>query len=146
MAQLEQEQQRVAQQQSIEAEKQMREHLESQRVEMLERLPQWHDEEVRDKERLEVIKYAQQRGYSEQELSNASDARAIEILYKAWQFDNLKGKKLDAKKQARKAPRMAKAGQPKTKNQVATKARKQSLSRLNNERSVDAAVDYLMGR
>ena len=40
---------------------------------------------------------------------------------------------------------MAKAGQPKSKAQVASRQRKQGLDRLNNERSVDAAVSYLMG-
>lgn len=146
LARVEQERQRVAQEQAAEQEKFMQEHIRNQRQELLNRIPQWQNDEVREKERLEVIKYAQQRGYTEEELANASDARAIEILHKAWLYDNLSGKKLDAKKKARKAPRMAKAGQPKTKAQVATKARKQSLNRLNSERSVDAAVDYLMGR
>jgi hypothetical protein len=113
---------------------------------MLERIPAWQDEDTRNRERLEVIKYAQRRGYSEDELANASDARAIEILHKAWQWDNLQSKKPDAKRKARKAPKMARAGQPKTKKQVASRQRQQAMNRLNKERSVDAAVDLLMGR
>jgi hypothetical protein len=41
---------------------------------------------------------------------------------------------------------MARAGQPKTKKQVASRQRQQAMNRLNKERSVDAAVDLLMGR
>ena len=143
--QVEAERQAIAQQQAQEQQAQMQQHLAAQREEMLNRIPQWRDEDTRTKERLEVIKYAQRRGYSEQELANASDARAIEILHKAWQWDNLQEKKPAAKKKASKAPRMAKAGQPKTKAQVASRQKQQSLKRLNNERSVDAAVNYLMG-
>ena len=144
--QVEQERQAVAQQQMQEQQAKMQQHLASQRQEMLERIPAWQDEDTRNRERLEVIKYAQRRGYSEDELANASDARAIEILHKAWQWDNLQQKKPDAKKKARKAPKMARAGQPKTKKQVASRQRQQAMSRLNKERSVDAAVDLLMGR
>lgn len=146
LAQVEAEQQRVAQEQNADRQKQLQEHLQAQRQEMLNRIPQWQDEEVRETERLEVIKYAQsQVGFTQEEIENASDARAIELLYKAWKWDNLQRKKPTAKKRTRKAPKMAKAGQPKTKNQVASRSRQQAINRLNKERSVDAAVSYLMG-
>lgn len=144
--QVEAERQAIAQQQAQEQQVQMQKHLAAQREEMLNRIPQWRDEDIRTSEREQVIKYAQQSvGFSPQEIANASDARAIELLYKAWQWDNLQSKKPAAKKKASKAPKMAKAGQPKTKAQVASRQRRQSLQRLNNERSVDAAVNYLMG-
>ncbi len=144
--QVEAERQVIAQQQAQEQQAQMQQHLAAQREEMLNRIPQWRDEDKRTSEREQVIKYAQQSvGFSPQEIANASDARAIELLYKAWQWDNLQSKKPAAKKKASKAPKMAKAGQPKTKAQVASRQRQKSLSKLNNERSVDAAVNYLMG-
>jgi hypothetical protein len=144
--QVEAERQVIAQQQAQEQQVQMQQHLAVQREQMLDRIPQWRDENVRTSEREQVIKYAQQSvGFSPQEIANASDARAIELLYKAWQWDNLQSKKPAAKKKASKAPKMAKAGQPKTKAQVASRQKQKSLKRLNNERSVDAAVNYLMG-
>lgn len=144
--QVEVEKQALAQQQAQEQQAQMQQHLAKQREEMLDRIPQWRDENVRTSEREQVIKYAQQSvGFSPQEIANASDARAIELLYKAWQWDNLQSKKPAAKKKASKAPKMAKAGQPKTKAQVASRQKQKSLKRLNNERSIDAAVNYLMG-
>lgn len=146
LAQAEQERQRIAQEQQAEQSEAMKKHLATQRDEMMNRIPSWQDEATRNEERLEVIKYAQRRiGFSEEEISNASDARAIELLYKAWKWDNLQEKKPSVKKRTRKAPKMAKAGQPKTKAQVQSRSRQQALERLNNEKSIDAAVNYLMG-
>jgi len=145
--QVEAEKQRVEQEQMAERQKQMQQHLASQREEMLRRIPSWQNEETRNKERQEVVTYAQSvAGFTADEIANAADARAIELLYKAWQWDKLQKEKPIAKKKARKAPKMAKAGQPKTKAQVASRQRQQSMNRLNKERSVNAAVDYLMGR
>ena len=142
---VEAERQRIQQEQAQEQQVFRQKHLEAQRVEMLDRIPAWSNEDTRNAERQEVIKYAQSRGFSQEETSQASDARAIELLYKAWQWDNLQKKTPAAKKKAKSAPKMAKAGQPKSKAQVASRQRKQGLDRLNNERSVDAAVSYLMG-
>lgn len=142
---VEAERQRIQQEQAQEQQVFRQKHLEAQRGEMLDRIPSWSNEDTRNTERQEVIKYAQSRGFSQEEVSQASDARAIELLYKAWQWDNLQKKTPAAKKKAKSAPKMAKAGQPKSKAQVASRQRKQGLDRLNNERSVDAAVSYLMG-
>jgi len=146
LAKVEQERQAVAQQQAAEREKMLHEHLRAQRSDMLNRIPQWKDDDVRNKERLEVVEYARNIGFSEEEVAQATDARAVELLYKAMQWDNLQRKKPTAKKRTREAPKMAKAGQPRTKKQVASRSRQQSMNRLNKERSVDAAVSYLMGR
>ena len=143
----EQERNRIAQEQQAEQQEAMKKHLEAQRDEMMNRIPSWQDEGTRNEERLEVIKYAQRRiGFSEEEIANASDARAIELLYKAWKWDSLQEKKPAVKKRTRKAPKMAKSGQPKTKAEVASRSRKQAMDRLNKEKSVDAAVRYLMGQ
>ena len=145
--QVQAEQQRIAAEKSREQEQELRKHLEVQRTDMLNRIPAWQDEEVREAERREVISYAQKRiGFSEEEIANASDARAIELLYKAWQWDQLQEKKPAAKKRARKAPKMAKAGRPKTKREVANRSRQEARKRFESAGTVDAAVEYLMGR
>ena len=145
--QVQAEQQRIAAEKSREQEQELRKHLEVQRTDMLNRIPAWQDEEVREAERREVITYAQKRiGFSEEEIANASDARAIELLYKAWQWDQLQEKKPAAKKRTRKAPKMAKAGRPKTKREVANRSRQEARKRFESAGTVDAAVEYLMGR
>lgn len=145
LSRVEQERQYVAQQQAAEQEEALKKHLAAQRSEMLERIPAWRDDERRNVERVNVINYARSVGFSEEEVAQATDARAVELLYKAMQWDNLQKKKPAAKKRTKEAPRMAKAGQPRTKKQVASRSRQQALGRLNKERSVDAAVSYLMG-
>ncbi len=145
--QVQAEQQRIAAEKSREQEQELRKHLEVQRTDMLNRIPAWQDEDVREAERREVITYAQKRiGFSEEEIANASDARAIELLYKAWQWDQLQEKKPAAKKRTRKAPKMAKAGRPKTKREVANRSRQEARKRFESAGTVDAAVEYLMGR
>lgn len=145
IARVEQERERIAQQQSVEAQHQMQEHLATQKTEMLERIPAWRDEGRRNKERLDVIKYAQDViGFSEQEIANASDARAIEMLYKAWQYDKLQKDAPAVKKKVQSAPKVAKGGQPKTKAQVQTRQRRDAMNKLTRTKSVDAAVEFLM--
>ena len=145
--QVQAEQQRIAAERSREQEQELRKHLEVQRTDMLNRIPAWQDEGVREAERREVITYAQKRiGFSEEEIANASDARAIELLYKAWRWDTLQDKAPAAKKRTRKAPKMAKAGRPKTKREVANRSRQEARKRFESAGTVDAAVEYLMGR
>jgi hypothetical protein len=141
------ERQKIAQQQAQEQEAQLKQHLQNQRVEMLERIPEWRNDETREFERKEVIKYAQKRvGFSEEEISSASDARAIELLYKAWKWDNLMEKKPTTKKRTRQAPKMAKAGQPATKREVANRSKRKAREQFEKAGTVDAAVQLLMGR
>ena len=145
--QVQAEQQRIAAEKSREQEQELRKHLEVQRGEMLSRIPAWQDDDTRETERKEVISYAQRRiGFSEEEIANASDARAIELLYKAWRWDTLQDKAPAAKKRTRKAPKMAKAGRPKTKREVANRSRQEARKRFESAGTVDAAVEYLMGR
>ena len=144
---VEAERQRVAQEQMHDHQRNLEKHLQNQRADMLQRIPDWQNDDIRENERQEVIKYAQRRiGFSEEEIANASDARAIELLYKAWKWDNLQSKKPAAKKRTREAPKMAKAGRPKTKREVATRSRQQARKRFEDAGTVDAAVNYLMGR
>ena len=141
------EQQRIAAERSREQEQELRKHLEVQRTDMLNRIPAWQDEDVREAERREVITYAQKRiGFSEEEIANASDSRAIELLYKAWRWDQLQDKAPAAKKRTRKSPKMAKAGRPKTKREVANRSQRDARKRFESAGTVDAAVEYLMGR
>lgn len=146
LAKVEAERQHIAQQQARENQERMQQHLANQRLELLERIPSWRNEEVRNRERLEVIKYAKKAGFSDQDIEGATDARAVELLYKGWKYDSLQENAPTARKKVRKAPKMAKAGQPRSKKDVASRQRRENLKRLDRLKSVDAAVDYLMNR
>jgi hypothetical protein len=125
---------------------QHQEYLVQQHQQLLERIPEWRNEEVAMREKQNVISYAQRIGYSEEELANASDSRAIEVLRKAHLYDELMAGKPAARKKVTKAPKAVKSGTPKTKKQANANRNKQALERLNKTGSKDAAVDLLLER
>lgn len=140
------EQQRVAQEQQIEGEKIMRQHLTQQSDLMLQKLPQWKEASVRDKERAELIEYAKTLGYTDEEVANASDHRAIVALYNSMKFEKLNSKTPEVKRKVRKAPKMAKSGVPRSKNEAAQRRRSQLRERHAKEGSVASAVDLLLSQ
>lgn len=140
------EQARVAKEQAKESESMMRAHLAQQSELMLEKLPQWRDEKVRLTERDELITYAKSLGYTDDEIANAADHRAIVALYHSWQLSKLNAAKPEAKKRVRKAPKMAKAGVPRSKNEVASRRKAKLADRHASEGSIASAVDLLLAR
>jgi len=146
LAKVQAEQARVAKEQAKESEAMMRAHLAQQSELMLEKLPQWRDEKVRLSERDQLITYAKSLGYTDDEIANAADHRAIVALYHSWQLSKLNAAKPEAKKRVRKAPKMAKAGVPRSKNEVAARRKAKLADRHASEGSIASAVDLLLAR
>mgnify|MGYP003627764674 FL=1 len=140
------EQARVQKEQQDMLQQHHQQYLAEQHEQLLERIPEWRNSEVAAQEKQNVITYAQRIGYTEQELSTASDSRAIEALRKAYLYDELMSKKPVAQKKVTQAPKSVKSGTPKTKRQVNANRGKQALERLNKTGSKDAAVDLLLQR
>ena len=140
------EQARVAKEQRAETEDLMRRHLAQQSDLMLQKLPQWKDEKVRDKERQELITYAKTLGYTDDEIANAADHRAIVALYHSMQLSKLNASTPEVKKKVRRAPKMAKAGVPRSKNEVASRRREKLRKRHAAEGTIASAVDLLLQR
>mgnify|MGYP003127811095 FL=1 len=139
------EQQRIAREQQIEQRDLMKQHLNSQAELMLDKIPQWRDESVRQTERQELIKFAKaEYGYTDEEIANASDHRAIKQLYDSWQFSKVSDKANTAKKRVRKAPKMAKAGTPRSKSEVQARTRQKRRAQFDKQPSIKNAVDYLL--
>jgi hypothetical protein len=142
---VEQERQRIAQEQNMEHQQLYQRHLKNEGERMIEVIPAWADNTVRDSERKQVIQYAQTLGYTAQEISQASDHRAVKALYDSWKLSQINQSAGVAKKKVRKAPKMAKAGTPRAKGESQTRRKKQLANRLDTERSVNAAVELLLG-
>jgi hypothetical protein len=142
---VEQERQRIAQEQNMEHQQLWQRHLKNEGERMIEVIPAWADNAVRDSERKQVIQYAQTLGYTAQEISQASDHRAVKALYDSWKLSQINQSAGVAKKKVRKAPKMAKAGTPRAKGESQTRRKKQLANRLDSERSVNAAVELLLG-
>jgi len=90
------------------------------RDKMLALHPAWKDQTVWEKDRQQLVEYAGKVGYSSEEISQAYDPRAILLLHKARQWDELMAGK--PKPVATRGPRPASAGAAPAQGQ---------LSRLN---------------
>lgn len=114
---------------------------------LVERIPEWRDPEVRRREQDAVVTFAKRVGFTDQELSQASDSRAIEVLRKAHLYEELMRNEVPrVKKKVAKAKRMVKAGQPKTKTQVKSDNQRKAYERFAKAGSKDAAVEYLLNK
>jgi len=144
LAKVQQERVRVQQEQQQQMAQAHQQRLVEEQQRLLERIPEWRDEEVATREKQAIITYAQRLGYTEQELANASDSRAIETLRKAHLYDELMSKRPEVQKKVKQAPKAVKAGSPKSKKQVDASRKKQALERLSKSGSKDDAVEYLL--
>ena len=147
LAKVQQQQQAIKAQQQAEAQAQYQNHLKAEFDTMLDKIPTWRDEKVREAERSKVISYAKsQMGYTDEEIAQASDHRAIVTLRKAMLYDELMGGKTQAKKKVKTAPKMVKAGSPKTKSEVVSKRNQDMINRFNKNSTVESAVELLLNR
>jgi len=147
LAKAQQQQQAIMSQQQAEAQAQYQNHLKTEFDTMLDKIPAWRDEKVREAERSKVISYAKSNmGYTDDEIAQASDHRAIVTLRKAMLYDELMGGKTQAKKKVKTAPKMVKAGSPKTKSEVVSKRNQDMMKRFNNNSTVEGAVELLLNR
>ena len=147
LAKVQQQQQAIKAQQQAEAQAQYQNHLKAEFDTMLDKIPTWRDQKVREAERSKVISYAKSHmGYTDEEIAQASDHRAIVTLRKAMLYDELMGGKTQAKKKVKTAPKMVKAGSPKTKSEVVSKRNQDMMKRFNNNSTVESAVELLLNR
>jgi len=144
---VQQQRQQISQQQQSENQVQMQNHLKSEFDVMLDRIPEWRDENVRDVERDKVVSYAKSKmGYTADEIAQASDHRAIVTLRKAMLYDQLMSGTPQAKKKVKVAPRMVRAGTPKTKSEIVSRQSQNLRKNFNDNPSIDSAVELLLNQ
>jgi hypothetical protein len=134
------EKQRIAQQQQAEQQEQLKAHLAQEAQKLKEWIPEFKDEVKADIARKEIKAYAKSIGFTDQELANVYDARAVQTLYKAMQYEKLMKGKSVATKKVSEAPKTLRSGaaQPQgTSEQEAVKKQFQKLKQSGNKR--DAA-------
>jgi hypothetical protein len=104
------ERQRLSQQQQQEQQEALKQHLAGEAQKLKEWIPEFKDEARAEVARRQIKEYAKSIGFSDQELANVYDARAVQTLYKAMQYEKLvKGKGVATKKVA-EAPKTLRAG------------------------------------
>ena len=131
------EKQRLLQAQEADKQRVIAQFVQQESGKLLEVLPQWRDEKVAKAEKAKVADYAKKIGFSDQEIGQFYDHRAVTALYKAMKFDELQGGKPKA---AKKSGPVAKAGtasaQPKPRD-----AYRKSQQRLAKSGKVADAAD-----
>ena len=93
-------QQQLAEQNKLEHQKKL--YSEAQKLE--EMIPEWKDRATADKEKADLMVFGRAQNYSDEELNSVTDARAINMLYKAFKWDQLQSKKGNLKQKALATP------------------------------------------
>ena len=89
---LQQQHYQMQMQQQQEQQQQMQQHLVQQQQTLVDAIPEWKDPKVMQQEKAQIREYAKQIGYSEQEISQVYDARAVQALRHGMIASGLKGK------------------------------------------------------
>lgn len=123
------EQQRIAREQQAEREAHLEKHLVEEAKRVAEAIPDYAHPEKGEKVRSELRSFAKSIGYSDTELANATDSRAVLTLWMASQYQKLQKAKPGVTKKVTEAPKMLRAGNA-TGKTIATEAAKQDFARL----------------
>lgn len=123
--------------------------LNTEQLKLLDKIPEWaENEETATKERAELRLYGVDQGYSEKELEEVIDSRAIAILRKSYLWDQLQSKRGSLKKKVLNMPASSGAGsslnQPRRHTEL-TKA-KQRLAKTNSRSDAADAFQQLLDR
>ena len=139
LAQVRAERERISQQQEYDRQQQMRQTIAAESEKLVSAIPEYADPEKGETIRKEIRTFGKQMGFSDEELANVFDSRAVLTLYKAMQYDKLMQNKPDVAKKMAQAPKMLKAGasQQRSPDQEQVKRQKQQLKRSG--RVADAA-------
>ncbi len=144
LAQVTTAQQQIAQQQAQEQQVEFQKHLAQEQQKLVQAIPEWKDAKKAEVEKASMVTWAKRAGFSEQELNQASDHRAIVTMRKAYLFDQLQNEKPLIQKKVRKAPKMTKGGKPTTSGDLKKQKVDKALNKLSTVQSMDSAVDYLL--
>jgi len=133
------ERQRVQQEQAQQQAQVLQSHIQQEQQKLVEMIPEFRDEAKAEVIRRDIRSYAKSIGFSDQELSQVYDSRAVSALYKSMMYDKLVAGKPVAHKKVQSAPKTLKPGtsNPKSSEQEAKKKDFERLRQSGNKK--DAA-------
>ena len=139
LAAVRQERMQLAQRQQAEQQQRLQAHLSQEAERLRAAIPDMADEVKGEVVRKEIKDFARSIGFSEQELSQVYDHRAVLTLYKAMQYDKLQKSKPATAKRVAEAPKTLRPGtvQQSNPDQDAVKKLKGQLKKTGKQR--DAA-------
>jgi hypothetical protein len=110
LAQVRAEQARIADQQQREQQEQLGQVVQAESRKLAEVIPEYADPQKGETLRRELREFGVKAGFSEQELANVYDSRAVLTLWKAMQYDKLQSAKPGITKKVNEAPKVMKSG------------------------------------
>ena len=137
------EQQRLAQMQQIDQQRNMAATLERERGALLTVVPEWSNPEVAKAEKAMVIEQGKKLGFSDDELAQAFDHRAIVALRKAALYDKLMSKRAEVKPVASTQKTVTPGGKAQA-NPDAAKRAQQKFKQTGNVRDAASAIQFLL--
>lgn len=133
------ERQRVQQEQAAHQQAQLQKHIQGEQAKLMEAIPEFKDDVKAEVVRRDIRNYAKSIGFTDQELSQVYDSRAVLALYKAAQYDKLMANKGAATKKVATAPKTIRPGtsNPQSSENEAMKKERAKLRQSGNKK--DAA-------
>ena len=107
-AAIQSEQQRLSQLTAQQRSEELKATLAQQQAALIQAVPEWKDEKKAKAEKALLIEFGQKVGYSEEELKNVFDHRAVVTLRKAALYDQMVSKRKDIKPVVNNGPRPVK--------------------------------------
>jgi len=141
LAAVEAEQRRVHDLQQQELQRQLAEYVKQEQEKLLAAIPEWKDSKVATAEKQALVEYAQGLGFTDEELAQVVDHRAVTLLRKAYLYDKQQAAKPLAQKKvaAAKAVAPGSGGQFRRQTSEATKA-KQRLAKTGRVKDAAAVL------
>jgi hypothetical protein len=141
LAQVRAQREMISQQQEYDRQQQMKQMIAAESEKLVAVLPEFADPSKGEVIRKDIRTYGKQMGFSDDELANVFDSRAVLTLYKAMQYDKLQSAKPGITKKVAEAPKAIKPGvsKPRDSNSEETrklKARAKSSGSIRDAASV----------
>jgi hypothetical protein len=140
LAAVQAEKQRIAEKQQAERQTQLQQYLAEQQARLQQAIPEYADPQKGEEVRRDIRSYAQNVGFTESELNQVYDSRAVQVLWEAAQYRKLMSTKPEVTKRVAEAPKTLKPGTGKVSNPESD-AYKADMNRLRKTgKARDAAT------
>ena len=136
------ERERISHQQEYDRQEQLRYKINEEAQKLVAALPEYADPVKGDAIRKDVRTYGKQAGFSDDELANVYDSRAVLTLWKAMQFDKLQASKPGITKKVNDAPRTMKSGVTMPRDSNGDELKKLKARAKQSGRVADAAAAF----
>jgi hypothetical protein len=135
------EQSRMQQVLNQQQEQDLENRLNTERTLVLEKIPEWADSEVQANEQRQLLEYGKQLGFTDSELNEIYDHRALIALRDAWRYNQLaNGEKV---KSAKSKIKNAKSGGKQMSRQMRGRKQRDQRAKLKETGKVDDAAALL---